>query len=159
MHNKRIAAGVLVGMLGLVFALGVEPSGADSTDELATIRVTKVVTGVAPPGTEFVVTVGDCRNRVDQELTFGPTGGTQDAIFDPGVSDRDCTITEVPPGDGCETVTIEPATVTLVANTTAEYPVTVTNSCPEAVAAVDAEPADAEPAVAEPVAAQPVFTG
>jgi len=154
MHRRLTAAGVFVGMLSLVFTLGVEPGGADSTDELATVRVTKVVEGVAPPSTEFVVTVGDCRNREDQELTFGPTGGTQDAVFDPGVSDRDCTISETPPGGGCDTVSIEPTTVTLVADTTAVYEVTVTNTCPAAVDAVDAEPAEAEP-----VTAQPVFTG
>ena len=143
---------IAAGEADAIFAFGPVPSGADSTDELATVQVTKVVEGVAPPGTEFVVTVGDCRNREDQALTFGPTGGTKDAIFDPGVSDRDCTISEVPPGGECTLVSIEPATVTLVADTTAVYPVTVTNSCP---AAVD----DAEPAAAEPVTAQPVFTG
>ena len=158
MYKSFIAAGLVIAM----FAFGPAPSGADSTDELATIQVTKVVEGVAPPGTEFVVTVGDCRNREDQELTFGPTGGTQDAIFDPGVSDRDCTISEVPPGGECTLVSIEPATVTLVADTTAVYPVTVTNSCPAAVDDAEpaaAEPAAAEPAAAGPVTAQPVFTG
>ena len=153
MRTKLIAVAAVMGLFGLLLAVEAGPSGADTSDNDATVRVTKVVEGVAPPGTVFLVVVGDCRSRDDIELTFPAEGGTMDAVFDPGTStDRECTITEIPPGGGCDTVSIDPPMVNLISDTEMTYPVTVTNTCPEP------EP-EAEPAAAEAVEAAPTFTG
>ncbi len=156
MRNKLIATTAVLGLIALVLVAEAGPSGARPSPNLATVRVTKVVVGVAPPGTEFVVVVGDCRNREYVELTFPAEGGTMDAVINPGESNRDCTITETPPGGGCDTVTIEPPMVTLIGDTEATYPVTVTNICPEPEP--EPEP-EAAPAAAVAVPAAPTFTG
>ena len=65
-------------------------------------------------------------------LTFPEGGGTQTIFMgEPGL----CTITETPPA-GCTLVSINPPTVDAI--DTIEYPVTVTNDCVAAAAAVTA---------------------
>ena len=116
----------------------------------AELKVTKVVTGTAPPGTTFPVVV-DCQELIEmalppgnqapfmQTLTF-PEGGGMESIFitEPGAM---CTISETPP-PGCTLVSINPPTVEIGA--AALHTVTVTNNCEVA---------------AEAVAAVPTFTG
>ena len=153
MRTKLMAAAAVMGLVAVVLVAGAGPSGADLSGKDATVRVTKVVEGVAPPGTEFLVVVS-CENRDPVNLTFPAEGGTMDAVFDPSVdTTRNCSITETPPGNGCDTVAIAPTPVKLIADTEATYPVTVTNTCPEPEAA----PAAAAPAAAVPAA--PTFTG
>ena len=154
MRTKMIAAAAVMGLFALVLVAGAGPSGAVESEFDATIRVTKVVEGVAPPGTEFLVVVS-CDNRDPVNLTFPAEGGTKDAIINPAFRNRDCSITETPPGNGCDTVTIDPEVVTLIGDTEATYPVTVTNTCPEP----EPEPAPAAAAPAAAVPAAPTFTG
>ena len=143
MRRKLIAAAGVIGLLALVLAVEAGPSGAGGHPP-ATFRVTKVVTGVAPEGTEFKVEVA-CPLTETGVVTFGPEGGTKDAVVSSGSEDRDCVITEEPPGGGCELAGIDPEVVSITGNTEATYSVTVTNTCPEAAPAA--------------IAAAPTFTG
>ena len=145
MRTKLIATAAVMGLFGLVLAVEAGPSGAGGHPP-ATFRVTKVVTGVAPEGTEFKVEVV-CPSTETGVVTFGPEGGTKDAVVSSGSVDRDCVITEEPPGGGCELAGIDPEVVSITGNTEATYPVTVTNTCPEPEAAPAA------------IAAAPTFTG
>ena len=153
------------------FVLGPTTSTTISPGRCAELKVTKVVTGTAPPGTTFPVVV-DCQEPsggqaqssgglppgneppFTQTLTF-PEGGGMQSIFI-GVLRRRargvltvCTITETPP-PGCTLVSINPSTVTVDGRDPSlqiVFEVTVTNNCEVAAA----------PAAAVPAA--PTFTG
>ncbi len=178
MRTKSIAAGAVLGLLGLVLAIEAAPSGAGKppsnceatppmTQEVeaaleatacATVEVTKVVTGTAPPGTTFPVRVvcpeGETAAQalpqadgppVDKTLTFPAEGGTQSILLDAAT---DCTITETAP-PGCMLVSIDPPTVTVGSDDVLferVLSVTVINDCEFAAA----------PAA---IAAAPTFTG
>ncbi len=133
--------------------------GAANGTDCATIEVTKVVTGTAPPGTTFPVRVvcpgGEVAAEglpqadgppVDKTLNLA-AGETQSILLDNGAV---CTISETPPA-GCTLVSIDPDPVVNVRFDDVEeqgvIPVTVTNNCEVAAA----------PAAAVPAA--PTFTG
>ena len=114
--HKSIAvvafAVVLVGS-----ALIASPAGAGE-GETATLTVTKTVVGTAPADAEFVINVFCESDRIpdtipdgggiielnapqgspiiyDEDITFGPTGGSEDFIF---FNSAVCTITEIDDG-------------------------------------------------------------
>ena len=174
MRTKLIAAAAVMGLVALVLAFEAGPSGAqpppncegvlisevgaatEVDKNCATIEVTKVVTGTAPPGTTFpVLVVCSVRELSAQVLppADGPpvnktlnlaAGETQIILLD---FPTECTITETAP-PGCTLVSISPPTVDI--QTPIAYPVTVTNNC---------EFSAAPAAIAAPVPAAPTFTG
>ena len=81
MRTKMIAAAAVMGLFGLILAAEAAPSGAgggqlanclidNEPNECATLEVTKVVTGTAPPGTTFPVVV-DCQLLGDRAQSSG----------------------------------------------------------------------------------------
>jgi hypothetical protein len=146
MNMKRsalFAAGVI-----LAVALGVaDPVGAGTTTtvdgETATLTVTKVVQGTAPTDAEFIIEV-DCESDTT-ELTFGPTGGSEQLTF---FSEDECTVTETQTG-GAVDVT-PPQTVTIAAPIA--YDVTVTN-------VFDTPPSSPTTGAGAADAVRPTFTG
>ena len=155
---QRFAAPATVLALGL---LGAAPVAAQTTTipELATLTVTKTVVGTPPPGTTFMLhltCVGIERPSAvdsnipqavayDEDIEFGPAGGSKDFEFTGGSS---CDVTET--DDGGATSNSGP--VNVVIDSPTEFNAEITNTF---VAATTAAP----PAAVAAVAAAPTFTG
>lgn len=102
----KVAAPAAVVALGL---LGAVPASAQTTvppSEVAVLTVTKTVVGTAPADAEFTLHLtctpaeidGEAETKVnayDEDITFGPTGGSEDFEF---TSQSVCELTEVDDG-------------------------------------------------------------
>ena len=112
-HKSLAVVAFAVVLVGSV--LIASPASAGRPNETATLTVTKTVVGTAPADAEFVINVfcesdrgggevivdelvplGDGPAVVyDEDITFGPTGGSEDfTFFDAAI----CTITEIDDG-------------------------------------------------------------
>lgn len=166
MNNALVKVGI-AGMLALGAALvpGVVPAGAQG--ETATLTVTKAVVGPVPSDAHFVIHVlctdarptetpisvvnvpAAARVVYDEDVTFGPSGGSKDFTF---LRAADCTVTET--NNGGATSTTGGGGIGITRPTT--YQSVITNTF---VATATTQIGTTTSSVASMAVAQPRFTG
>jgi len=161
--KKTAMLAALTGVVALTSLAGVTPAGAGKGGS-ATLTVTKTVDGTAPADAEFVINVycegpesalepaatpAGGTEIYDEDLVFGPEGGSEDFVF---FEEAVCTITEVDDGGadqviggeqevviedptryGAEVINVfepEPTTVTTAQTTTTTAAAAVTRATP-----------------------------
>jgi hypothetical protein len=160
MNGKLLAGSVVVSAFAIIGALTALPVASGVN---ATLTVTKTVEGTPPADAEFVINVlcveVDAMNGavVDEDITFGADGGSEEFAFPAG--GLQCEITEIDDGGADEVSGEGQVAIEQTISYEAEIVNTFTDDRSTTVVPTTEAPAATAAAAAGAVRAAPSFTG